>query len=1495
MTPRRVVVLCFLATLFFFNRAKAESPADSLEKRINNAIEQNHVVNQLGHGFQNSPCGEFLLAPQNGDLRFGILIYNIDIFPDKAVFSAGIAFRDHRSNQLIAFHTNQVKFSHSHGITGEVKLYLMDSVLMNLGQSIKIQFNPGSEYCYAVFDCAGLREFSMNGYLSFNRNYVLPVNDTGAVIPTLPLKCEVSFKARKWSDIIAELSIPPFQIKGLNNFVFSLSRAILDLSETSNASGMFFPPEYSKMTSFSNDLNLWEGIALQSGSLTMPGYFRKGREKLKLEIRNLIIDDYGISTDIISNNILTFKDGMIGGWNLSIDELQLKIALNEIKSAGFKGKIGLPVLPDTVGLFYHARMDRDNNYLFTMRNENQLTFPVFNISRAEIARNSYVSIEIRDEKVLAHANLNGRMLFESKGSENNPSYKIPEIVFQGMTMSNRDPKFSIDQLGIVNNNDTSKIAGFPVLLHSLNYAGSGLDHTITLDVSMNLTEYIGARTTLKIVGKLSRLNERDKLVYKGSALSSLWIQFQKSGISVEGKVDIIKSDPDYGDGFGGNIQFSLSEPSIRAGARGLFGRKGNTRYWYFDAEAMWPAPGIPLFTGAYINGFIGGAWYHLSPWNGKSKIQNPDLGKTGSGVVLIPDANAGLGLKAGAFVNGGNGGTYQVKSVLETHFNRNGSVAKTIFYGDLELLTSNSSGLITDMSAVCAKAYNNTWENYRKNYKPGSQIGGPFMMQLDFMNQCFVANSAVYIKEAAGNTLNGGLGKFLAGEIQAYFSKNKWFIRLGQPQKTLSVNATVGTLTGVAASAYLIGGTELLPAPSPPVEIERYLGYRAKLDSDRSLDNIQSGRGLALGMALKCEANAGGSDKKVSVYANLLAKCAFDVSVKKYEKDIICSNSNATPGISGWFANGSLYAFVQGKLGASAGKFKMDVMTFTGAVRMDYKGPNPMHAVGKSFIEFNLGGLFKFKGSINISLGEVCNLESFDNHSDGILRSHKPGNGTVDFSPLGTPALNFNVPVNEPFIDDNGRKLMFSVSTNRIELNQLEVNGSWKWSDNHLSAVFTPSQALRPNQDYVWTVEIELLELKETGYIPVLFYGQKQLEKHRFQFRTGILPLRIPVENIKSAWPDVNQVNFYRNQTSSGFIILEMNQDYLFQVQGKKVLARFSSLNGTYVAETALSYKHGKLEFSIPQSLRGNQIYHLRIVQVDQNYIINTGSSASPGTSPVNQQAGLKNTASNMQQILLLEYHFRSSHFATFSEKINSFKHQTSLTDNRGIKVELTSSVNEYFELKELNTINGARIFVAAEIKGNQWYTAEIIKKVYSIFPTVSAEKLLNRKISEFGNPPVGAVMLHQQNIENVILTNENILQKVPVNYGVKNLEIMYNFPVIIEKDFQDIRAGLLELYLKNHPQIQKTIDQYLLTFSKHMGPSRPVTGTVAAGISNNNSIQSATLNYASAKANSSAASRLAALEFPALYRPSDYPLSFHFKVDGSKLIKNSNLNINFK
>jgi hypothetical protein len=1449
-----LLLWCFLLFSFFI---RAETPADTLERRIQNAIEDERVIDDLGSAFAQKPSGEFLLAPSGADLRFGILIYNIDILPDKAVFSAGLAFREPSSNQLIAFASSHISFSYTHGLSGPVTLYLLDSVVLNLGKTVRISFDGGNAKSnFATINCSGLQQFGFAGRIAFSTQYLEAVNDSGKVLPGKPVESSFSFIAKRWDDLIVEVSIPAFQAKSTPGYIFKTSRVVMDLSESDNAQGFSIPAFYRQNQNESHPLmpELWQGFYIQEASLTFPDYFKtETGKKLMIGANHMLIDAHGFSGEVYARNVLPAEKGNLGGWQFGIEKVALEIRMNRLFGGRLEGTMGLPVLPDTSTLTYTCVMNRNQEYLFAVQLQNGLSIPALKAGQLYFSENSFIQAVIVDSKVELEAELHGAFVMKNSGEEG--SMHFPGIEFQGLHVSNRKPKFGIQYLGINNKNENARFSDFPLQIKSLSFSGS--DSLFQLQIAMNLQvmEYAAANASFALHTKYVPRRGKDRFVFDKFSINAIEVQFEKSGIQVQGSLAIFKSDPAYGKGCSGGISFSLRDPAIKASARALFGTVNGFRYWYFDAEVMWPAPGIPLAPGANINGFVGGAWHRLKAWDGKTVLAHPEYGRVSSGTVLVPNPDAGLGLKAGAWLNGGTQNSYLAKTVLELQFGSQGNLLNTAFYGDIQVLPAKEPIASKDLAASQTRVpSSDAWQNYVASYKPSAEISGPFRLEYDFVNKAFYANAALYVAKAAAKTLNGSYTNFLSGKFSTYFSKSAWFMRLGEPAKPIGLKLQVSKIMAAEVQAYLIAGSELLAAPPLPQEIMQYLGP-IDLAAQRDVMALKEGGGLAWGARLKTTAEAGGNDKKVSVYASLNALAGFDLNVMPYKKGVVCSGGTAPIGIQGWYGEGKIYAFIQGKLGASAAKFSVDVFTLTGALALNAGLPNTTWAEGKTALEFNLGGIFRYKGELQIRMGTLCNPAPSASMDSSLITSVVPTPGGQAVDPFTDVKLTFSVPLNEPFTLQDKTQYVFRLRKIELSSNTGIVKGTWKLATDGESIALLKNEALQALQSYKMRVEIELVKEQKGKYIPVLNNGKPAEEIREYYFKTAAYPNKIPPTNVSHAYPFANELNFHKSQLKSSYIQLKFPQDYLFSKPGTRIIARFTDNAFNLAGEAPVAYSGGKLTFAIPSNVKLGGIYHLRIVRIT--------------------------TAGNGQE-LLHNFWFRCSHYATFAEKIRDTKQDGIAMDKTGIFSSIKNSTGEGFEFTELSGAPTASVTVHADLPNTSWYRDQAQQKTYTIFKTIPSSFLLQRDTSIVGLPPYRAISCVQQGIQNRVLTDEHIFKNKSPYDPTTAIKLEYTVTGIVQEDLAAIAANIMGYPGIQMPAVYGAVSKYRSLFTQP-----PSTGPIAAA-----PMPTALLTIGKSKSapsppvstpKSSAGLSFKGVGIPAPYAPGEYPVIFtYYLPDGS-------------
>lgn len=1440
-----LALLCFFLNSFL----NAQTLADTLETKVNGAIREGRIVDQLSNQFNQFPSGEFLIAPQNKNLNYGIIIYNIDILPDRAIFSAAMAFRDPKSNQLIVFKADNIYFSNTHGLTGPVKLYLLSDVQLNFGNCADITLYAGPQNTYAIFECKGLKEFAIEGKVQFNSALLLPVDKDGAVVKNKKLTADFALIAKYWSDMVVQISLQPFQIKGLTNFVFNITEATMDLSETSNTNSMLFPNEYANEP---GNLQLWEGFYLRKGSVTLPAHFKtKTQKRTEIGVENLLIDEWGFSGTLFGKNLLRFDEGQISEWPFSINSLEIVIVMNEIKRGEIAGEIGLPILPDTSRLGYKGYISVNDNYGLQVSVNKNLCIPAFKISTLTLTPNSYIDVNIINGNIQLEANLNGQMAIENKADEKatNPQFKFPAIEFQGLRVANTEPRFNIDYLGLKNTNvSNDKMGQYPLCIERIGLYNNGADKTLQLKFAMNLMSNISVKTGLAIHANYAN----DRLQLKGISLESIDINSSISCFALRGQIQFIKADKYFGNGLNGQIQFKMNQPKLEAAASIMFGNVNEHRYWYFDANMVWEDAGLPFFPGAEINGFLGGAWHGMRELTATDPVPTGELGLTASGKQYIPDAKAGLGLRAGIYIRSTGGSAnskpFIAKTALEIQFNRNMGINELAFFGNADFMTKNTdlnkSDLKQNTSSLPSK---NNWKGYLANYQPKGNISSPFSLNFDFARQVYQANFAVYIQGVAGDKIAGSGVRGLAGEVAAYFSKSKWYVLIGTPQQPIGIKMKLSGSNSAAINAYFMAGKDIPPAAPLPNEITSILGYQ-NADAMRSLADLNSGNAFAFGSRIMLNVGSEGGEKNISIYASLKAILGFDMNVRPTDNTVYCASNNEQPGINGWFANGQLFAFLQGRVGASvqtkAVKAQYDLLTLTAAAQLYCEGPKPFYSNGSASVKVNIAGIINKQMKLNFEIGEPCDIRQSKLSDTSIILATNPENNAINFNVAKNISTQFSVPINSTFKDLEGRDITFTLKQYELSDNGQLIGGQLKFNASKTALVFEPNNLL-PGQKKLKIKIVVQAQFIESNYevrnannskINILLKeqnllsrtienmkanqvkecdfgnGRKVMRIDRFQpyklngneitetkeiyFTTGPVPQTISEENLAFAYPVKNQMNYHPTISSVGYLQLIKGQANLTNLVNKKVVVLLAENNGKIIGETNAKIINKRIEYWLPNSiLKNNTIYQLifKIKLANASSEIGNTLSNTNNTNlytTINQ--GL-NTSTQSAETILLSYYFGTSNFSSLSQKMQNNTISQSTFSNGTYNIQIKNK--EYFDSYEFGLKQPLMILINSPIK-TSWMGIES-KKIYSIYqfadPLLFASIDLNRDTSEYGLVPRKAVRIIQKGIDNIQLMKQGISGYKKPLFTNESIEIE-NFSMdIMTRDLEAIKTALIQ------------------------------------------------------------------------------------------------------
>ncbi len=1402
----------------------ALSPADTLEMRIRSAAERGAVADELGAAFYARPGGEVLLLPQNKDLRFAILIYNIDILPDRAEFSAGMAFRDGRSNQLVAFKTDNIHFYYKQGLAGPVRMQLMSNVLLRLGRAATVQFMGGYNQTWAEFDCGGLKQFGIAAEARINNNVLVPVDVQQKPLHDSALTTVIKLQVKSWDELLLGISLNPFQIKGFDGYVFNVAKATLDLSGDMNAEGMQLPDNY-RVPGFDAT---WEGFYLAEGKLLFPKKFSSDSLSATLSFRNLILDENGFSGSIAGERILSPEKGNIAGWRFGIDKAGISFYRNCLSRAELLGPLGLPVLPDTQYLQYHALLGFEEEYSLRVFTRDTLSFPALKAGKVRLDPGSQVYLGSFKGDITAKALLHGMLNISLNGNstEKMPSVSFIGIAFQGLSVSNKVPKLDIAYLGIGRSeNKTQQISKFPVMINSVAAASEKGQILINFRLGVNLSEKIGGNTRFSIVTEFKSERKSDRWVFVKVRLEEINVRAEISNIYFKGRISVMRSDRVYGDGFSGAIEFGVKMASqeVQGACSAIFGNVNQNRYWYFDASLRVSGNGIPLAPAISLNGFLGGAWNRMRVLKPDEKAPSENYGQSANGRVYVPDSNAGMGLRAGVFLNSTAKGAFESHAVLEMQFCKGGGLKSVSMLGTADFfikpVPANQQKFSQQSRALCGITNPKQWVS---QYKPTGQVAAALEMVLDFDKETYKADFGMYVNLQSRSMGVSGRGNHgFAGQVILYFSPTNWYVWIGNSLHPLAVRAIVPKLLNADASAYFMAGSYVLPAPPLPEIIQKSVGGNVLFE--RNTELISKGVGFALGATLKCDIGGNYSDRKVAIYAAGSAIAGFDILLQQYHNSVYCKQTGETPGVNGWFAQGKYYVGAALNLGVSIKDHKIQIANLSVGAVLSGQGPNPIYAEGMAGVNINTL-LIKYNGNIRLQLGNKCDLTETKYNSIPIIAIADPVQGR-DVSVLTRPAVNFALPVLAEFRDVDQRRLRF-VPDFLLMRENAKVAGQWLVSQGGEQAVFQSIEPLQPFSSYTLlvTVYLEAWIPSKSVWQRIQQSGSEVVEQKFMRFVTGGLPREIPLSNIAASYPNPGQLNIHREYSRKGFVALKVPQWQALSVAGTRFVVRFSAQNGE-CREVLAEIRGNTARFEIPANLSNDKVYRFSLIRQNSTLpLINLASGMQEGQAGRNSIAkgggrfnvslpnGSSQKADQIDNVVLLSYLFRTSVYAQPAQKWILCSVHDAVVSGTNIGIELQQAAGEYLETPEIRQY----VALSIELKRNVWFSRSVYPFLYGYYykmpPAVRSQVNWGRDTS--GGLISGTLQsIEQPGIEKVELKTSHfasgkyVFDKTAIKLTYDGLRLIENDLTALKRSLTSLSAGMdratLELLILGMPAAQ--------------------------------------------------------------------------------------------
>ncbi|GIJ92911.1 hypothetical protein CAPN002_01290 [Capnocytophaga stomatis] len=1303
-------------------------------------------------------------------MEYAIIITQATFLPEQTLVNAyaRLTVPDSQSptgKKQLFFGATGLSFSYEGQIVGDMRLSLLGDFTVSSNKNWEFLLRGGSidtrtgdtvgDLTYITFDCDGLREIALNGVIRVSPQLIVPVDErTYQPIPNARVETSVALKAESWNNLLLRVSLPPFAItKQIQNsergaFVFEAEDIILDMSDTHNASEMFFPRGYEEY--LVAEAESWRGFYMGKLKITLPEEFKKSQARVSISAERFILDSYGVSGSFSAEHLISLNEGTTAGgenaWRYSLDFIQADFVASKIKGGALSGRILLPIesaddsqetsnatdgenkqKTNEKGILFTG-IFTDDDYMLKASSLEKLNFDLWK-AQATIEPSSYLELRVKNKEFIPKVVLDGQMSLRENNTEKN-SYEFNGITFRKFTLQTEEPYISAEHFGV---KGEQRLANFPVSVRDVNVNFRGDRAMLNFGIRVGLQ-----KDKFSAEGGFSIYAKREKAAWRYDTFDVNDLALNNVDVTVatvSGRLKLMKDDPFYGNGFRAMLAVEIENPAIKVDANAVFGNK-DFRYWGFDAAV--DGLNIPA-SFVNITGFVGGAYYHMRPKDGT--MANKDKDDNISGIKrafeLIPDASVELELKAGVL------GAFQSKNVasfmaiLSLQTNKNGGLSRvgidgeaTIMYAlqdkldnPFESLQEGFSSQVNQLVDMKKLKEGDKLENFLSmdNSSTSSQVDisldkngkvkqapiyATMAMNYDFSQKAFHANMQAYIN-VAGGIIKGRGNNGLAGRAVIHIDPKDWYIHIGTSREMIGLQVGFGNLS-VNAKSYFMIGTKIYETPQPPAKVAEILGLKASnLGYMQSLNQVKEGKGFAFGSHLNFDT---GNINAGFIYAQFAAGLGADIMLKNYG-NAHCKNRSGELGINGWYANGQTYVYLQGELGIRVRLFfvrkNIPILKAGVAAILQGSGPNPFWARGYLGGYYNvLGGLVKGRFRLKMEFGEQCELAQ-EQVLGGmkIISDVSPSDKSTNVDVFIAPQVSFNLEVEKPIVipEDDGDHT-YVVKLEKLEMTDekgSKISGKLEFGKSSDVVNFIPTETLSSNTKYKITAQVSFQELKGNSYQTVMVDGKKALEAEERTFVTGVAPEYIPNKNIQYAYPVLDQKNYFVDETKNAFIQLKQGQAYLFESDNWETQLHLISNNGNKLtAQPSYDAAKNAITYTMPKLDTGAK-YTLSIVSHSKNKTKNSKIATSQketkqvegGYDDSEEETStiIKNTKAqasvkegNFERLI---YTFKTSKYKSLKQKMNAFKTERKLWDKISSDVvTLFNNMNtdESFEVIEL-------------------------------------------------------------------------------------------------------------------------------------------------------------------------------------------------------------------
>lgn len=476
--------------------------AEQAYERFGNLMD-NGIVYTMPVGFKKK-FGNFSIKCSLDSLRFERGNNTHSVNDDKTLINAdlrlGLPFvtSSGDSSHIVHFSGQGIRLA---GANSESKVFLKSDhrvTLMKDKVAIEIlSKRPGNtselglcsssnDQTWVSFNCNGIQDMNLVGRFIFSNSFIYAASDkTGAASPnTTPGTVYAYFNIRGGEFLTSVCFSDSFKVKGCGDFVFTVLDAIVDLSDSLNASGFVFPTGYwddNKAIGLKDEA--WTGFFLRKLKVSFPKEldFNDNSDKsAKMEISNMLIDDYGFTGNVLLTDLVDKKSTDNPGLSLAIDTIGVQFWQSDFTNGLVCGSANVPFLGDNnqnkdsivngKDLSFRGFIGYNptaNHYTYNaslrLQQETEFKIPFTNVASISITAGELnIHNSETSNKVTASLVMDGSLNIDSKLS-------MKGIRFEELKFSNRSPNINVKSLSLIGSAGFS-YAGVSIQLNGLSWS-----------------------------------------------------------------------------------------------------------------------------------------------------------------------------------------------------------------------------------------------------------------------------------------------------------------------------------------------------------------------------------------------------------------------------------------------------------------------------------------------------------------------------------------------------------------------------------------------------------------------------------------------------------------------------------------------------------------------------------------------------------------------------------------------------------------------------------------------------------------------------------------------------------------------------------------------------------------------------------------------------------------------------------------------------------------